>query len=459
MPGPGVRMPSAGEALQRLETLLRERLTATRQHTLDLLASLDDAHLYEQPEPVMGVLAWDLGHVAFFEHRWLIEELGGEPVDDETADAFDPFEHPRSARGAMDLPDRKTIRSRLSTVRRRALEVLDDVDLTADDRLVRDGFVHDLMVRHEDQHRENMLVTLQLFGGDPTPPEASVERVDGAFAPDDRQPKPQGTEVTSGTVEVPAGTYTLGQAHRVGTYDNEAPAREVELDAFEIEVAPVTNGEYLRFVEDGGYEAPAHWSAEGWAIREALDRSAPKYWVEDDGTWFTREADVAMPLPLDQPVTHVSYHEAQAYASWAGKRLPTEAEWEVAAGTDPATGERTRFPWGDDAWTPERANLAQRTYGPAPVGAYPEGASPVGCHQMVGDVWEWTSTTFDTYEGFEPFPYEEYSLPHAASGFKVLRGGSWATMPSCAHVTFRNWHQPDHQHLFTGFRCARTVDP
>lgn len=459
MPGPGVRMPSAAEDPDALTTRIRERLQGTRSKTLELMAALPDAKLHGQPEQTMGVLAWDVGHIGFFEHRWLVDALGGDPVQPGTAKLFDPFEHPRSERGQLDLPDRKALRGYLDEVRQEALAILDERDLAADERLTLDGFVHDMIIRHEDQHRETMLGTLSLYGRTPVLEDAATPaRVDEAFEPPDREPKPEGKTVVDGMVEHPGGAVQIGLDLAVGTYDNEWPAHEVELEPFRIDRAPVTNREYLVFIEDGGYEDQSCWSEDGWMIRQALDLAYPKHWRRTDDGWVTREYDRALLLPLDQPVVHVSYYEAEAYAAWAGKRLPTEAEWEAAASIDPATGEKHRFPWGDAAWTPERANLGQRTYGPAPVGAYPEGASPIGCHQMVGDVWEWTSTVFTGYPGFEAFPYDEYSKAHFDTGYQVLRGGSWATEPSCAQATFRNWHQPDHQQIFAGFRCAEGID-
>ncbi len=444
MPGPGVRMPSAASSPQALKDVIRDRLTSTREATVSLLARCLDKHLFEQPEPVMGVMAWDLGHLALFEHRWLVEALGADPLDDEMARLFDPEVHPRSHRGELELPSRKRLRALLSQVRREALEGLEETDLDTDEGLVRDGFVHDMVIRHEDQHRENMLITLALF-----PPEECPKLP--------RQATPAPAADVDGMVHVPETTFPLGQDRKVGTYDNEWPRHEVDLDAFWIDAAPVTNHEYARFIEDGGYEQDQHWTQEGWMIRQALDLEHPKSWTRQADTWLVREGHELVPMDPRKPVVHVSYHEARAYAHWAGKRLPTEAEWEAAASLDPRTGRKHRFPWGQDAWTPQKANLAQRTLAPAPVGAYPQGVSPVGCHQMIGDVWEWTQTPFTAYPGFEAYPYEAYSKPHFDHGFHVLRGGSWATDPSCAHATFRNWHQADHQHIFAGFRCARTA--
>jgi len=154
-------------------------------------------------------------------------------------------------------------------------------------------------------------------------------------------------------------------------------------------------------------------------------------------------------------VVHVSFHEAAAYAAWAGKRLPTEPEWEKAARFDPATGRSRRYPWGDEDPSPERANLDQRHLQPAPVGAYPAGASPLGVHQLIGDVWEWTSSDFTPYPGFAAFPYDEYSLVFFGADYKVLRGGSFGTVAVACRGTFRNWDYPIRRQIFAGFRCAR----
>jgi len=444
MTGPGVRMPSGTEEAA-LRKRIRRRLADTRGRTLDVLDAMDEAHLHGQPEPTMGVPAWDVGHIGCFEHRWLVDELGGDPVDEAMLRLYDPIEHPRSERAELELPSERELRELLDEVRSSSLATLAETDLAEGSRLVADGFVHDMVVRHEDQHRETVLATLQMFASDEAP----------AVSPPGREPTPSGSTDVDGMVEVPAGSFPLGTDPQVGTYDNEWEAHEVETEAFLVDRAPVTNGEFRAFVEDGGYEDPAYWSEDGWLIREALDREHPKYWIATDDGYERRVYDRVEPLPDDEPVCHVSYYEAEAYANWAGKRLPTEVEWEKAAAWDPETGTKHRFPWGQEAWSPGKANLGQRSYEPARVGAYPEGVSPVGCHQMVGDVWEWTASELDAYPGFEAFPYPAYSAEHFGRGFQVLKGGSWATMPSCGHATFRNWHQPDHQQIFAGFRCAR----
>jgi len=155
-----------------------------------------------------------------------------------------------------------------------------------------------------------------------------------------------------------------------------------------------------------------------------------------------------------RPVCHVCAHEAEAFARWAGKRLPTEQEWEAAATWDPATGTRRAYPWGDEAPTRELANLDQLAFETAPVGAYPRNVSPIGCYGMIGDVWEWTASDFAPYPGYETFPYPEYSEVFFGPEYRVLRGGSWATRPGAARSTFRNWDYPIRRQIFSGFRCA-----
>jgi iron(II)-dependent oxidoreductase len=230
----------------------------------------------------------------------------------------------------------------------------------------------------------------------------------------------------------------------------------VHLPPYFIDAAPVTNAEYRAFVDAGGYDDERWWTAEGWRHRRDADLRAPMHWNRD-GT-YTRFG-VTGPVRPDEPVVHVCFHEAQAYARWAGKRLPTEAEWEKAARYDPATGRSRRNPWGDDDWTPERANLGQRHLAPAPVGAYPRGASPLGVHQLIGDVWEWCDTAFHGYPGFTAFPYREYSEVFFGRDYRILRGGSFGTDAAACRGTFRNWDYPIRRQIFSGFRCARDATP
>jgi iron(II)-dependent oxidoreductase len=245
----------------------------------------------------------------------------------------------------------------------------------------------------------------------------------------------------------------LGAEHEPWAYDNELEPHAVELPAFRIDRAPVTNGEFAEFVDDRGYRSPKHWSAAGWEWREREDATAPLYWARGSYGWERVRFGRREPITPWEPVQHVSYYEAEAFAHWAGKRLPTEVEWERAAGWHENEG-KFRYPWGQ-AWMGFEASLDRRRFAPAPAGSYAGGVSPVGCVQMGGDVWEWTSSTFEPYPGFLPFPYPDVSEVNFGNDVRVLRGGSWATDALVARTSFRRWDSPERRELFAGFRCAR----
>jgi gamma-glutamyl hercynylcysteine S-oxide synthase len=243
------------------------------------------------------------------------------------------------------------------------------------------------------------------------------------YEPAKRGPSPAGEPVADGpeTVEVPGGEIEIGAGPEGFAYDNERPRRAVEIAPFRIDRAPVTNGAYADFLADDPGREP------------------PMYWQRDGGDGWVRTAmgeTVAVDPRL--PVVHVDHGDAEAFAQWAGKRLPTELEWEAAAA-------------GADR---ERANLDHLSFGCAPAGAYADGASRSGAVQMLGDVWEWTSSDFNAYPGFEPFPYPEYSEVFFGPAHKVLRGGSWATRTNVIRTTFRNWDLPERRQIFSGIRCA-----
>jgi iron(II)-dependent oxidoreductase len=306
------------------------------------------------------------------------------------------------------------------------------------------GFAFAMVAQHEQQHDETMLATHQLRSGGP---------VLHALPP------PRGTRLPAAEVLVPGGPFTLGTSTEPWALDNERPAHLVEVAPFFIDTAAVTNGAYLEFIDAGGYEEPAWWTAEGWAHRRQAALSAPQFWQREGDTWWRRRFGIREQVCPGEPVVHVSFHEAQAYATWAGRRLPTEPEWEKAARWDPATGRSRRYPWGDEDPGPEHANLGQRHLRPAEAGAYPLGASPLGVHQLIGDVWEWTSSCFNGYPGFAAFPYPEYSLAFFGPDYTVLRGGSFGSDAVTVRGTFRNWDYPVRRQIFAGFRCARDPAP
>jgi iron(II)-dependent oxidoreductase len=250
----------------------------------------------------------------------------------------------------------------------------------------------------------------------------------------------------------------MGTSDDAWALDNERPAHRVFVETFAIDTVPVSNADYAQFIADGGYQRRELWSARGWQHRTESGLEAPQFWTDDGGgNWWRHRFGVLEPVPPEEPVMHVCWFEAEAYARWAGKRLPTEAEWEKAARWHPADGRSRRFPWGDEEPDATRANLGQRHLEPAPVGSYPAGASPSGVRQLIGDVWEWTSSPFTGYPGFTAFPYREYSEVFFGGDYRVLRGGSFGTDPIACRGTFRNWDHPVRRQIFAGFRCARDV--
>ncbi len=423
-----------------VKQLVADELEAARRRSLSLLEPLPDHDLCAQHSPLMSPLVWDLAHVGHYEELWLIRNLTGAPPTCELYDdVYDAFKHPRRERPSLPILGPTDARAFVTEVRARALDVLDAVELSTD--LLHDAFVYGMVVQHEHQHDETMLATLQLR-------DTRYPRLE--------PPQPAGDPRVVGEVLVEGGPFVMGTDLEPWAYDNERPAHVVDVDAFWIDTAPVTNAAYAAFIDDGGYERSEWWTPEGWAWRNEAGLRHPEFWTRDGmGGWVRTRFGTPEALPVHEPVQHVCWFEADAYARWAGKRLPTEAEWEKAASWDPATHRKRRFPWGDEPPDDGQANVGQRRFGPDPVGSYPQGTSAFGCHQMIGDVWEWTASDFVGYPRFASFPYREYSEVFFGPSYKVLRGGSWATHPSAIRTTFRNWDYPIRRQIFAGFRCAR----
>ncbi|MCW2678736.1 MAG: hypothetical protein JWM62_137 [Frankiales bacterium] len=424
--------------------LLARELEASRARSLALLEPLDEHDLVRQVSPLMSPLVWDLAHIGNYEELWLLREVAGvEPLRPEIDRLYDAFEHPRAERPSLPILGPADTRAYLSGVRSHVLDVLDRVAF--DRPLTRDGFVFGMVVQHEHMHDETILATLQLRGGPRTlPPDA---------------PLPAGRVIPPhDDVLVPGGESVQGTTTDPWALDNERPAHRIHLPSFRIDRVPVTNEMYAGFVSAAGYDDRRFWSERGWEHLQSSGRRAPMTWQGDGAGWWTgTRFGETLPLERDVPVEHVCFYEAEAYARWAGRRLPTEAEWEKACGWDPLAERLRRYPWGDADPTPSHANLGQRASRPAPVGAYPAGASAYGVEQLVGDVWEWTSSGFDPYPGTRAFPYREYSEVFYGGDFRVLRGGSWATHPTAVRTTFRNWDLPVRRQIFSGFRTAADV--
>ncbi len=439
-------LPDAAPDDDTVKARIVDDLTRARRRTAALTEAVDDDDLIRQHSRLMSPLVWDLAHIGNQEELWLLRDVGGrDPLLPETVDQlYDAFQHPRSDRPALPLLDPAQSRRYVTEVRTKVIDLLEQTPLRGR-RLTEGGFVFGMIAQHEQQHAETMLATHQLRQGDPVldappPPAAPGE------------PRPPETLV-------PAGPFTMGTSAHPWALDNERPAHEVHVGAFWLDTVPVSNADYQDFIADGGYTDRRWWAPAGWHHVQQVGLTAPLFWRRDGRDWLRRRFGRTELVPADEPVMHVCWYEADAFARWAGKRLPTEAEWEKAARHDPVTGDTRQYPWGNDDATPDRANLGQDHLGPAPVGAYPAGASPLGIRQLIGDVWEWTSSDFTGYPGFAAWPYREYSEVFFGPDYKVLRGGSFAADRVACRGTFRNWDYPIRRQIFAGFRCARDAAP
>lgn len=366
------------------------------------MAEVSDEDLDRVHSRLMSPLAWDLGHIAAFEDLWLCRACGGlELLRPDLALVYDADETPRARRGALEYLPAAEVRDYMAAVRERSLAILADPEC--------DPMLIELVLRHEQQHNETMLQTLCIARIDP-PKSLRRELPAGDAAP--------GPDM----VTVAGGPFEMGSPSEDFAYDNERPRHLVDVPAFQIDRLPVTVGDWIEFMDAEGAPEPLHWNGTAPDPRE--------------------------------PVVHVSWDEASAYARFRGKRLPTEAEWEKASSWDPATGASYRYPWGDAAPSPALANLDQTGFGPAHAGTYADGASPSRALGMIGDAWEWTASEFGPYGGFRAHPYREYSEVFFGRGYRVLRGGSWATRPRSVDNRFRNWDLPERRQIFAGFRCA-----
>ena len=358
---------------------LRDRieglLTRARQRTQGLTDCVTDDDLIRQHSPLMSPLVWDLAHVANQEELWLLREVAGrDPMHPEIDSLYDAFEHPRAERPTLPLMRPAEARAYAHEVRGRVLDVLERVQFRGA-RLLKDGFAFGMIAQHEQQHDETMLATHQLRVGAP------------ALSAPPPDPAPADVLTLPAEVLVPGGPFTMGTSTEPWALDNERPAHVVDLAPFWIDTTPVTNAAWLEFIAAGGYDRPEYWTGAGWAHRQRAGLTAPQFWRREAGQWLRTRFGVTEPVPPAEPVVHVCWYEADAYARWAGRRLPREAEWEKAARYDPATGRSLRFPWGDGEPTPGRANLGQRHLQPArpaPTRRAPRRRRPAADRRRVG---------------------------------------------------------------------------
>ncbi|TAK45735.1 MAG: ergothioneine biosynthesis protein EgtB [Betaproteobacteria bacterium] len=420
--------------------VLAAELHAARARTHALTADLEGEREFGPRLAIVNPPRWELGHVGWFQEYWCLRRVDPDRFASARAASILPQADrlynsatvPHDTRWSLPLPDFGATRAYCAAVLARTVERLErrcDAD---------DAYFAQLALRHEDMHAEAFHYTRQTLGYE-APPLAGGEHPAG--------------ERVSGDAEIQGGTFALGAAPGAGfAFDNEKWSHPVTLGPFRMARAAVSNAEYEAFVEEGGYRRRELWSEAGWRWLAQSGREAPLYWKREGRDWRLRRFDRWVALPTDEPVTHVNWYEAVAYCRYAGRRLPTEAEWEFAACWDARAGRKRRNPWGDEPWTPQRACLSQASL--ASVHAYPEGDSPWGIRQMIGNAWEWTASAFQPYPGFSVDPYQEYSAPWFGT-HQVLRGGAFTTSPRIGYGGYRNFFTPERADVFAGFRtCA-----
>ena len=464
--------PIAAMSVHQLIATMRE----FRDRLLSLVADLDDRQMIGPRIAIVNPPLWEIGHVAWTQEFWTLRHLRKErPILEYGDQLYNSTDVAHDRRWELLLPSRTDTLAYMNEVLERCITGIDGKSELSPEEF----YFHWLTTFHEGMHAEALAYTRQTLGYQPPPFLKPT-----AFADVDQRACP-------GDVEIPGGKFTIGANKNLPfVFDNEKWAHEVELKPFRIARAPVTNGEYLEFVEEGGYRERKYWSAEGWqwlesggapqleksfakffnkplnepveltAFKEKLDH--PVYWQPlDNGRWQQRVYDKYVLLNEDLPVVHVSWYEAEAFCRWAGRRLPSEAEWEAAASSEPATNgaglvkRRRYYPWGDNSPAQQHANLDWSDGGIVEVGAHGAGDSAFGCRQMIGNVWEWTADDFLPYSGFKVDPYKEYSQPWFGT-HKVLRGGCWATSSLLVRNSWRNFYTPDRRDVWAGFRtCAK----
>ncbi len=421
-------------------------LEDARARTLELVRGLDATQLMGPRLDIVNPLLWEIGHVGWFHEYFALRRLdGGAPRLPDADALYNSSTVPHDLRWELKLPSLQGTLDYMARVQDAMMQRLDRDDATEEE-----AELYLLTIYHEDMHDEAFTYTRQTLGY-PAPVFATARDV----APGVTEAGP-----LPGDVAVPGGVLQLGSLpDGPFVFDNEKWAHPVEVAPFRIARAPVTNAEFLTFVAEDGYRRREFWSDEGWCWREAARAEHPLYWARKYDSWTERYFDRMEPLRPHRPIIHANWYEAEAWCRWAGRRLPTEAEWEAAASTEPIPSgglapRKRRYPWGDDMPGSHQANLDGRTLGVVDVAALAAGDSAWGCRQMIGNVWEWTATTFEPYPGFSPDAYEDYSAPWFGTR-RVLRGGAWATRGRMITNTYRNFFTPERRDVMAGFRtCA-----
>ena len=439
-------------------TELIAQMEDAQRRTRTLIEGLDSAQLVGPRWSIVNPLRWEIGHAAYFYEYWVLRQhLGEAPERADGDQLYDSISIVHDDRWDLPLPSLADTLTYIDRVRERIRKHLaEDPPDPERDYLVQ------YAIFHEDMHTEAYTYTRQTLAY-PTP---AIGQEADPVRPDPVQPNlAWKADALDGDVAIPRGTFLLGGCPEDGfLFDNEKWAHPVEIAPFRIARAAVSNRQFAAFVEDGGYRRPELWDEDGWRWRTAAGLEAPVYWRRGSHGFESRRFDRWEPLAPDAAVIHVNWYEASAWCRWAERRLPSEAEWEVAAAASPsddgstlAPGKR-HYPWGDTPPDASRACLDGGSLGTIDVGALPAGDSTFGCRQMLGNVWEWTDTWFGPYPGFTPDMYADYSMP-LFGNTRVLRGGCWTTRARMIRNTWRTYYGPERNDVFAGFRtCALDAD-
>ena len=424
---------------------LLEQFDETRNRTLELVKTLEKDDFVVQTAVYMSPPKWHLGHTSWIYEAIMSKidknyEFYSKEFSEYLNSYYQQFGVPKDKgrRGIVSRPTLEQIFEYFSIVNQRVKNFIETQEMNSfQSKLITMGF------HHECQHQELLVYDLQHLLAE-------------EYRPVKKNNAPTASQVNQESILVKGGLYNLGYNGNEFCYDIELPEHKVYLNDYKIDSLPVTNEEYLKFIEDGGYKDYKYWLSDGWEKVKENEWDSPMYWEKIDDEWHTTDFAGRRKINPKEPVCHVSFYEASAYCKWAGKRLPTEAEWEKAALWDEEKQQKMSFPWGNQEPAENTANLLEsHIWKCTEVGAYPDGKSPIGCHQMIGDVWEWTSSEFVGYPGFKT-GFDEYNDKWFTNQ-KVLRGGSFGTPMMSIRGSYRNFFRLDERWMFCGFRCAQDI--
>ena len=430
--------------LQKNNELLQQ-FKETRNRTLELVKNLEKDDFVVQTAPYMSPPKWHIGHVSWI-YEAIISKIDknykfhSKELSEYLNSYYQQFglPHDKGLRGIISRPTTNEIFQYFNTINQKVEKFIETHELNDQEKkLIITGF------HHECQHQELLVYDLQHLLAE-------------QYLPVRKNKKSIQENKQKEFVKIKGGIFEMGYNGKEFSYDIELPEHKTYLEDYEIGIFPITNREYLEFMNDGGYETYKYWLSDGWEKVKSNNWKSPMYWEKIDDEWYVRDFLGIRKINPNEPVCHVSYYEADAYCKWAGKRLPTEAEWEKAACWNETKQEKTIFPWGNNTPTEENCNLLESYHwGCTEIGTYPSGKSPSGCEQMIGDVWEWTSSEFVGYPGFKS-GFDEYNDKWFTNQ-KVLRGGSFGTPKMSIRGSYRNFFRLDERWLFSGFRCVENI--